>query len=319
MNSIFSRANIAADERFDGQSTFDGKPLDPQWYAVSFLETKVDTRNNGAAKVIAHKLETTGKYSPGRWLFLDLCFEGGNEGYMALGRKIAGSIMEATNVDNLSLTGAELAGKMMAVRVTVQESTQTNDDGSKKLRNNVVGIMPVSQLEALRAEHDAKFGTAVKTSGKASEPAKQNSTPTGTLPPPSFGGAAPAQDAPAPAADTGVAEVPAAFAQQPWNKPEEAAAPAQAPVAPPVEAPAPVAAPAPAPTWQTDGWTQHPSSEPHCYKGQVCKTKAEVDAELAAAHAAAHAAPVAPAAPSAPAPEATPAAGAPPWASAPAP
>lgn len=291
--SIFSRATLGTEDRFDGQSTFDGQPLQPQWYAVAVKETKPDVRSNGTAKVIAHVLETTGKYTPGRWLYLDMCYEGQNEGYVALGRKIAGSIMDATGVNDLTLTGAELKGKLMAVRVTLQpeEKDPDTNEVTRKARNNVAGIMPMAQLEALRAEHDAKFGTETKTA----KPKTDSKPAVSAVKVPTETPAAFAQAAAAPVtapADTGVAEVPAAFAQQPYLPPAEEAAPAV--TAPPVvEVPAvaaPVIAPvAPAPTWQTDGWTQHPSSEPHCYKGQEAKLKTEVDAALAALHAATNA------------------------------
>lgn len=309
--NLFSSAEIGT-ERFDGQSNYDGQPLQAQWYLAAFKETKGDTRSQGAAHVIAHTLETTGKYTPGRWLYVDLCYKGGSEGYMNLGKKVAGSIADATGVavEQFSTTGNELKGKIVAVRVTVQpeEKDEATGEVTKKARNNVAGIMPASQIETLRAEHDAKFGTSAAPA--ASKPATQKpaAAPVDHSTPAAFAAQTPAQ---APAAAPAQA-APAAFAQQPWTGAPAADA---APVAPPVAAAAPAVTPVP--TWESEGYIQHPGSEPHCYKGQDVKVKADFNAELAAAHAAAQApvaAPAVPTAPDVPAVAAAPAAGAPPWA-----
>jgi hypothetical protein len=143
--------------------------------------------------------------------------------------------------------------------------------------------------------------------------------PAGTFAPPPF--AAPAA---APVA-------PPAFTAPPAFVPPAVAAPVAAPVAPPAFVPPVVTPPAPAPVapvvaaFPPEGWTQHPQSPAHFYKGAEVLTEAELRAKMAPPPAAppvappTFAPPVAPAVPAAPAVPGAPNPGAaqsltPPWA-----
>lgn len=289
----FSREDAAdvADKKFDGSMDGDGfTPIPTHWYAGHIIEDKVQPTNGGDGEALNTSWELIGKHHAGRKVFMNIGTKG-NEGFVKMGKIIMLSIFDALGINGFKQTG-EIHKKPMAIKVVLVPA-QYEEDGvtvKYKPKNEIKGIMPLSQLDKLRSEFDAKWPEGydkmnakdapapVAKTAEAAQDLPDAATAFGADPTPAQTTTAASQAAPVQTAT----EAPAQFAQQPYAQAEPVIVKAE--VAPPVEAAPAVVAPVEEPAkeaWELNGWKQHPQAATHVYKGTEAKTKVEVNAMYA--------------------------------------
>lgn len=297
MSTMFSfqRSDAAdvGDKRFDGAMDGDFTPIPTHWYAGQITEDKMQPTGGGDGQALNTTWELIGKHYAGRKVFMNIG-TGGSEGFVKMGKLIMLSIFDALNINGFQQTG-ELHKKPMAIKV-VHVPAQYEEDGvtvKYKAKSEIKGIMPLNQLDKLRADFDAKWPEGYdKMNAKDAPTPVAAAAAVQNLPSAAeaFGDADPVQapvqapvQTPAAAVQAAAAaaatEAPAQFKQQPYVQAEPVVS---AVVTPPPVVEEPVAPVVPVQeAWEANGWKVHPSNAAFVYKDKEVKPKAEVNAMYA--------------------------------------
>lgn len=297
------------------------EPLPTGWYPAVITDVNVkEASGNPNNKMLACELTIIDGPAKGRKLFDNINLWNENPTTVEIAYKTLSAVGHATGVIRAA-QASDYCNIPMKVRVKLAPPETKRDElGNVVKQYDAKNV--VKGYDHANSDHPlvtSITGTAT-AAGVAGNPvgtppwAANGAAPTGA--PPSF----PAPSMPAPPATAG-GWTPPANGQQPWANPG-AAAPAVggAPAIPGVPA-APQFAPPAAPAFPPEGWTQHPQSPTHYYKGQEVLTEQQLRERVAASAvpaAPSFAPPAVPTVPAAPAyggPAAASAAGpTPPWA-----
>lgn len=245
------------------------EPIPAGWYLVKMVESEIKpTNDQTGAYLLATFQVLAGPYA-GRKLFARHNVRNANAQAVDIGMRQISAICHATGVMQINDT-TQLHDRPLEAMVKLKPA-----EGNYSASNDVDGYRAVGSGKT-PADNGAGAG------GAASAPAMAApGNPAPAFAPPPAGGFAPApmpgQPAPNFAPPTAV---------PPNAAPPAAAPPAFAPpaFAPPAAAPAPAAPPpAPAAAFPPAGWTKHPNSPEHYYKGQEVLTEAQLRAQMVAA------------------------------------